>query len=163
MSIYNDVLAAQQLLDECYDLQTGEINEEQEAQAQKLLDEVLSQGLEVLCKIRANRINDIDGLKAEEKRIAEKRKAEEKKLESLESYILAIHQKGGLDRTPAGSFTVGTRKSTSLGLADDFHNENYVTIEEIKKIDKNAIKQALKNGESIAGAWLVENVNLSVK
>ena len=36
MSIYDDVLVAQQLIDECFDLETGEINEEQEQEAIKL-------------------------------------------------------------------------------------------------------------------------------
>ena len=163
MSIYDDVITAQQLVDECFDLMTGEIDEEQELQAKKLLDEVLSQGLEKLCKVRANKVAYIDNLKSEEKRIADKRKAEEKKLESLEGYILAIHKQSGQEKSIAGTFTVGTRKSTSVFIEDDFDNENYQTIEEVKKIDKNAIKNAIKSGLVVDGARLIENINLSIK
>lgn len=162
MSIYDDVMTAQQLLDECFDLMTGEINEEQELEAQKLLDEVLSQGMEKLCKIRANKIAYCESLKNEENRIKEKRKSEENKLEKLESYILAIHRQGGKEKTIAGTFTVGIRKSTSVEVDDDFHNEDFVTIEEVKKIDKNALKKALKDNV-IEGARLIENINLSIK
>jgi Na+-translocating ferredoxin:NAD+ oxidoreductase RnfC subunit len=163
MSIYDDVLLAQQLIDECFDLETGEINEEQEQEAIKLRDEIIAQGLEVLCKVRVNYLADIEFLKAEEKRIKEKRQRLEKSLDRLEDYILLIHKQSGQDKSIAGTFTVNTRKSTSVIVDDDFNDERFQTIIEEKKIDKTAIKKALTNGEEVAGAYLQINENLQVR
>lgn len=161
MSIYDDVLTAEKLINECYDLETGEINEEQENQAKKLKAEILAQGLEKLCKVRANFKSEVEALKAEEKRIADKRKAIENKTESLERYIHDLYNLSGQDKVKAGTFTVSIRLSEAVKLADDFENKEYGTYE--FKADKKAIKEALKSGLQIAGAEIVCNENLQVK
>lgn len=163
MSIYDDVLVTQQLIDECFDLETGEINEEQEQEAIKLRDEIIAQGLEVLCKVRVNKLAYIEALKNEEKRIKEKRQREEKSLERLEEYMLLIHKQSGQDKSIAGTFTVNTRKSTSVIIDDDFNDDRFQTIVEEKKIDKMAIKKALSSGEEVNGAYLQINENLQVR
>lgn len=161
MSIYDDVVTAQKLIDECFDLETGEINEEQENQAKKLKDEILAQGLETLCKVRANLKSEIDALKAEEKRITDKRKVLESKTERLERYIHDIFNLSGQDKVKAGTFTVSIRLSEAVKLADDFENKEFGTYE--FKADKKAIKEALKSGLQIDGAEIVCNENLQVR
>lgn len=161
MSIYEDVLVAQELIDDCYDKMTGEVLEEQEQAAIKLKEEVLSQGLEVLCKVRANYKADVDALKLEEKRLSDKRKTIENKVGRLEEYIYNIHKLGGLDKTKAGTFTVSTRKSESVVLDDDFENKDYGSYE--FKADKKLIKEAIKSGIEISGAKIVVNDNLQIK
>lgn len=161
MSIYDDVLASEKLINECYDLETGEINEEHENHAKELKAEILAQGLEKLCKVRANFKSDIDALKAEEERIAEKRKALENKTESLERYIHDIFNLSGQDKVKAGTFTVFLRLSEAVKLANDFENKEFGTYE--FKADKKAIKEALKCGLRIDGAEIVCNENLQVK
>ncbi|MCH5201893.1 MAG: siphovirus Gp157 family protein [Oscillospiraceae bacterium] len=161
MSIYDDVLAAEKLINECYDLETGEVFEEQEEQAKRLRDEILAQGMEALCKVRANFKSDIDALKAEEKRIAEKRKVLENKTESLERYIKDILHLSGQDKVKAGTFTVSLRMSEAVKLADNFENKDFGTYE--FKADKKAIKEALKSGLEIDGAEIVCNLNLQVR
>lgn len=164
MSIYTDVLACQALIDESIDLATGEIlNEDQLNQAQELKDQVIAQGLETLCKVRVNKMAEIDVIKAEEKRLAERRKNLEAKLDNFENWIYAIYQQGESPVQKAGIFTISTRKSTQVVVDDDFNNENFQTIKEVKTVDKMALKEALKNGENIAGAKLVTNYNLQIK
>lgn len=161
MSIYSDVLTAEQLINECFDLETGEINEEQESQAKELKAEILNQGLEVLCKVRANYAADVEALKNEEKRIAEKRKSLEKKQERLEFYIYEVFKIGGQNKVNAGTFTVSVRLSEAVKLIDGWENKDFGKYE--FKPDKVAIKKALKSGEVIDGAEIVVNENLQVK
>ena len=120
-------------------------------------------GLESLCKIRANKLAYIEALKNEEKRIKEKRQREEKSLEHLEEYMLLIHKQSGQDKSIAGTFTVNTRKSTSVIIDDNFNDDRFQTIVEEKKIDKMAIKKALSSGEEVNGAYLQINENLQVR
>lgn len=161
MSIYEDVITAEKLINECYDLETGEINEEHENQAKELKAEILSQGLEKLCKVRANFKSEIDSLKAEEKRLYDKRKSIEAKTERLEGYIHDIFNLSGQDKVKAGTFTVSIRLSEAVKLSDDFENREFGTYE--FKADKKAIKEALKSGLKIDGAEIVCNENLQVK
>ena len=163
MSVYKDLETLETMLDSLFDKETGEVFDEQEQAYQDLKQEIINNGIEKMCFVMVNKQNYIDGLKAEEKRIADKRKSEEKKLERLEDMILGLHTMTGNAKTIAGSFTISTRKSTSVGLADDFRNEDYQTIVEEVKIDKMAIKKDLASGKEIAGAWLIGKQNLQVK
>lgn len=53
------------------------------------------------------------------------------------------------------------RKSESVSVDDDFSDDRFITYE--PKISKTAIKEALKNGEEVSGARLVENNSLQIK
>ena len=162
-SIYDNICEIEQLLDTVYDLETGEIDEDKERDLLQLKEQIILSGLEKLCNLRGNKAAYIKALKEEEDRINAKRKTEEKKLDSLDDYILLIHQKSGQQKSIAGSWTVSTRKSAQVILDDDFDNKNFQTIKEVKTIDKAAIKEALKNGEDVDGAKLVTNYNLQIK
>lgn len=162
-SIYDNICEVEQLLDTVYDLETGEIDEDKERELLQLREQIILSGLEKLCNLRGNKAAYIKALKEEEDRINAKRKTEEKKLTSLDDYILLIHQKSGQQKSIAGSWTVSTRKSTQVILDDDFNNENFQVIKEVKTVDKAAIKEALKNGEDVDGAKLVTNYNLQIK
>lgn len=53
------------------------------------------------------------------------------------------------------------RRSESVAVDDDFSDDRFITYE--PKISKTAIKEALKNGEEVTGARLVENNSLQIK
>lgn len=162
--IYENIMEAERLLDECYDLETGEVDEEKEAELLALKEQIINEGLENLCNLRADKLAYIAGLDGEASRIADKVKAEKKKLASLEDFILLIHRKAGKDKSIAGSWTVGTRKSVQVKIIDpDFNDPRVFITKQTSQLDKMKLKDALKNGEEIPGAELVTNYNLSVK
>lgn len=169
MSIYEDILELEQEIDSCFDPETGEIIEEKEQELIKNLETRGVGGLEYLCKSRANLISDINGLKEEASRITYKQKNLETKLTSREKYILLILEKLRevlkKDKIEAGSYTVGTRKSSRIMIEDEsnFDVDGYFTIKEEKKIDKKKIKEDLDKGIDIKGAYIQENQNLTVK
>lgn len=162
--IYENIMEAERLLDECYDLETGEVDEEKEARLAAAKDALIAEGLESLCNLRADKLAYISGLDAEAARITDKAKAEKKKLASLEDFILLIHRKSGKDKSIAGSWTVGTRKSVQVRIIDpDFNDQRFFVIKQTSQLDKIKLKDALKNGEDVPGAEFVTNYNLSVK
>lgn len=163
MSIYADVITAQELIDGCFDPETGEVYEEQENTAVELKKEVLALGLETLCKVRANMKADIDVFKAEEKRIADRRKAKEKSLERLEKYIMVIYEQANQQKVQAGTFTVSVKMSEAVKLNDDFVDLECRFGKMEYTPDKKAIKEALKAGEKIDGAEMQVNFNLQVR
>lgn len=125
--------------------------------------DTITNGLETLCKIRERKQADIVVLKMEVKRMEEKADREEKSLKRLEDYIVSMLKRSGEKKLSAGTFTVGTRTSTSVYVAPDFHDERFIRTTTTSVPDKVALKEALKNGETIDGASLVEKENLSIK
>ena len=92
MSIYNDVQAAEDLIRQSYNLETGEIlNEQQMNEAETLKAEIIAQGLENLCKVRANKLADVAALKAEIDRLTERAKRADAEIDRLENYINIIY------------------------------------------------------------------------
>lgn len=158
--IYEEVLQAEKKLDDCIDWETGEIDDNYELAKQEL-ESVISEGIETLCKIRANKQARIESLKAEINRLTEKKKAEEKKIESLENFIKTLFDKAGKEKLDAGTFTLSYRKSAQVKVNDDFDNKDYMRVK--TEVDKAKIKADLLAGVAIAGACLVENKNLQVR
>lgn len=163
MSIYNDIIDLEKVLDACYDLETGEVDEQRETELKALHDKLISNGAESLCKARINITTELDGLKAEKKRIEEAIKRLDHKLQYLENNLLFIYQHQSEDKLKAGTFTISTRKSTQVKVSDDFSDERFLIRKETVQPDKIAIKEALKAGEVIEGAELVINDNLTIK
>lgn len=164
MTIYTDVQAAEELLRQAYNLETGEVLDEQQlTDAEALKAEIMEQGLERLCKVRQNRIAEIEAMAAEEARIAERRKDAEKRLENLEGYIYKVYQLGTDPVQYAGAFTVSSRKSTKVIVDDIFADDRFMVEKTTSTVDKKALKDALQAGEQIAGAHLQTNYNLQIK
>lgn len=159
-AIYNDIEAAEKLLAETYDADTGEITGDYEA-ADQIRQEVQALGLETLCKARANRLAVVANIKAEEERLRARRQRIERTLERLEDDIYTVYQHGDNPVQYAGNFTVSTRKSTQVITEPEFFDERF--IKTTTSVDKVELKKALAAGEQIAGAHLQTNYNLQIK
>lgn len=159
-AIYNDIDAAEQLLAQTYDAETGEITGDYEA-AEKLRAEVQALGLETLCKARANRLALIANIKAEEERLKARRQRFENTVDKLESDINAVYQRGDAPVQYAGNFTISTRKSTQVITDVTFYDERFIRT--TTSVDKAELGKALKAGEQIMGAHLQTNYNLQIK
>ena len=125
--------------------------------------DTIANGLEALCKIRARKQADIVALKEEANRMKERAEQEEKSLMRLQDYMLSMLQRSGEKKLTAGTFSVGTRTSTSVYVEPDFDNPEYMRVITKVEPDKIALKKALRDGKIIDGASLVEKENLSVK
>ena len=125
--------------------------------------ETIERGMESLCKIRARKMADVTTLRDEAKRLIDKADREIKSLERLEQYMMDMLMRSGQQKLTAGTFTVGTRMSTSVYVAPDFNNPEYMRVTTTSAPDKVAIKEALKAGATIDGASLTTKQNLAVK
>ena len=165
MSIYSDVIECENLFEElCVNHETGEIDMEQEKSLDELRKQIINEGMEKLCKVRANKLADIEALKAEEKRIAEKRKSLEKGIDKLEGYMDFIYRKSGVDKLKAGTFTVSSRKSIKTIVDNEELLPPHYKIQKVEyKPDLKAIKNDIQNGQFVAGCHLEEVYNLQIK
>lgn len=69
-----------------------------------------------------------------------------------------------LDKIELPTITVGTQRSSSLQITDESKIPlKFIKIKQETMIDKVAIKEAIKNGETIRGAEIIENKHLNIR
>lgn len=146
----------QAILD-CIDLETGEIIDTD--QLDKLTMEREAKLENVACWIKELKA-EAEALKAEKMAFAKRQQVAENKMESLKKY-LAYALDGQAFKTVRASVTF--RKSQAVEITDIYKlDENYLRYKE-PEADKTAIKEALKAGQTVAGATLVENTSVIIK
>ena len=161
------------LLNDHFDIEDGVVCETEEELAKKI-DEVsldLDTKIENIgCYIK-NLEADVEALKKEEDNLYGRRKSAERKIESLKNYLngyLTACYPNEDDkakwRFKSPKVILGFRKSTTVEVPDlDKLDKTFIKIKTETSADKKAIKEAITNGQSVQGAFLKQNVNLSVK
>lgn len=142
------------------DEETGEVPEEAVAK----LSELQMQRDEKLDNLGAyikNLSAEVDSLKAEEKNLKARREVKEHKIESLKAYVSECLNG---EKFESARVAFSFRKSESVGI-DDVNSlpDEFKISETSVKADKKAIKDAIKNGQDVHGAWLETKQNLQIK
>ncbi|SPT99147.1 siphovirus Gp157 family protein [Lysinibacillus capsici] len=122
----------------------------------------IGEKLEGYAMVLKNIESDIAGIKSEEKRLADRRKAMESNLarikENMADTLLTVEG----NRVKTEKFTFSFRKSTSVQIENDAAiPPQFIKVE--KTISRSELAKALKAGEQIEGAQLVENQSLSIR
>lgn len=136
------------------------------AEIEKALNEVAGKFVdkaENICKLRTIIMSDIEGIKAEEKRLKTLRKQKENAIKNLESYLEANMRALDQKKLEGGLFTLTIRKNPASVVIDDLEaipSEFKVIKEEPNKI---SIKEALKNGQIVEGCRLEQKESLKIK
>ena len=151
--IDNDIL-------NCVDEETGEIIDADKLDALNIERDAKIEG--VVCWIKDLKA-EADALKAEKQALADRQKSAENKAENLKKW-LAFALNGQKFSSPKAA--VSFRKSQSVEVTDinalAMENDDLIIYQEPKP-DKTAIKKAIKDGRTVNGAELVENVNVIIK
>lgn len=142
-------------------LEDGEIDNQTYEDTLESLD--ADTKVENICKVIRNLEAKAEACKTEKDRLAAKQKTAENGVarlkESLLNYMLTVDKK----KIEAGTFTVSTSVSKSVEvLYEDMLDEKFF-IPQPDKIDKTAITKAIKAGEEVAGAQLVEKPYIRIK
>jgi len=122
--------------------------------------------LEGYAMVIKNIESDVDGLKAEEKRLADRRKRMENEIQRMkDSMAQALEtiepDKKGAKRLKTEKFTFSFRKSTSVQIVDETKiPEEFFKVE--RTISRSELTARLKEHE-IPGAELVEKQSLQIK
>ena len=122
----------------------------------------ISEKLEGYAMVLKNIESDIAGIKAEEKRLADRRKATESNLARIKGNMTDALLTVEGNRVKTEKFTFSFRKSTSVQIENDATiPPQFIKVE--KTISRSELAKALKAGEQIEGAQLVENQSLSIR
>jgi hypothetical protein len=107
---------------------------------------------------------DAEAIRKKEETLAGRRKAKEKKVEGLKNYLQACLYQLGKTKVETARNVVAIRKNpASVKLSVDFCDDRYVQVVETTRIDKAKIKDDLKSGKEIKGAWLEQSESLNIK
>jgi hypothetical protein len=115
-------------------------------------------------KIMANKQANVDGATAEMKRIKAYIEQEQKQIDRLKNALLQSMVLTGTDKLECDFFRFSVRRSEAVEVdLLEALPANYVTEKTTKSADKVAIKEAIKRGENITGARIIENFSLQIK
>ena len=135
-------------------MEEGTLDDEALAGAFDCTKEELAIKLEGYCKFIKNLESDIEGLKAEEKRLAARRKTMENTIERSKAAMLNALKVAGEKKIPCGSFTVSAQVNPPKVILDEQYIENipekYLTFKE-PEVNRKAMLDALKAGENLDG------------
>lgn len=110
--------------------------------------------MENCCKYIKCLDSDIEGLKAEEKRIKEKRQAMENSKERLKNLMFKAQRASGEKKLVCGSFTTSIQANPPSVVLDEQYIEN-IPEKYLKypapEVNRTLIKEDLKNGVNLDG------------
>lgn len=117
-----------------------------------------------ICHFRAEILGTIEKFKSEEKRLATIRKHLENKEARLKEYIKQSMLSLGIDEVQTGTFKIKLSPSVgSLEIIDENAiPQQFKTVVQTVTIDKNAVKSAIKSGESVPGAEIRDGWTLRI-
>lgn len=107
---------------------------------------------------------EAEAIKAEEKVLEGRRKAKENKAERLKQYLDDSMKRTKTPKLETSKVVLSYRKSSTVNIINqDLLPEGFTEVVETLKIDKKKIADAIKQGNEVPGAELVENRNLQIK
>lgn len=126
------------------------------------ITDAVEEKLEAYAMVIKNIESDVEGIKSEEKRLAERRKIMENGITRMKQAIAETLQGSGQDKVKTEKFTFSFRKSSKVEVSDiDSLPQQFIKVE--RTISRSELAKALKAGEQIEGAQLIENQSLSIR
>ena len=142
-------------------IESGEYTEEELKFALDSVNGEIAEKLEGYAMVVKNIESDIEGLKAEERRLADRRKSLENGVKRMKEAMQDTLLLTGEKRIKTQKFTISLRKSSSVEIEnEDLIPEEFVKI--TKTISKSELAKRLKETE-IPGAKLVEKESLQIR
>ncbi|MER2153573.1 MAG: siphovirus Gp157 family protein [Solibacillus sp.] len=139
--------------------------EEAFIEALNAIDGELAEKLENYASVMKNIESDIAGIKAEEGRLAERRKAMENSIKRMKENMQLAMDASGEKKLKGEKFTFTVQKNPpSLKVLDDaVIPPQYISVEEVRNIDKKAILAELKNGAEISGVEIQQGESIRIR
>lgn len=144
-------------------LETEELTPELE-QALVINQEQLQAKAGNYAKVIANIQSDADAIDNEIKRLKAMKESKERAIDRLKSAVKNAMMVSNIEKIESPLFKLSIRKSEAVEV--DIVEALPKTFQNVKNVvtaDKVAIKEAIKRGEYVIGARLIENFNLQIK
>ena len=163
--VAKDYIERMEYLEQGINSETGEITEDSNQLAiwtDELTQDLKDKSVNVIAVIRNQELT-IEALDTEIKRLKVMKEAREKALNKFKTYIKSAMLVNNIEKIETTIGTIRFTKSISTEIYDEsLIDKKFIEIETKEKISKEKIKAALKAGEEVQGAKLVENKNLKI-
>ena len=145
------------------DLETGEIKPEIMQQLSISRNELETKAVDYGYVIKAFD-DEIDIIEREIERLEERKAYVKKNKERMKTIVGSAMEEFGIDKIKSETLQLSFRKSESVDVFDEsLVDEKFKKVKTEISLDKTAIKNAIKNGEDVQGAKIVEKNNLQIK
>ena len=142
-------------IENCVDFQTGEIDVERLSELEIARDEKIQNSALFIKNLRA----DAEAFKKEKLEFAKRQKQAEMKVNQLKYYLSKCLDGNKFE---TDKVKISFRKSESVEIDESlFDDDRFFEME--RKYNLSDIKKALKKGERIDGAEIVESQNIQIK
>jgi len=147
---------------DCIDLETGEVIDAERLDALNMERDAKIEN--VACWIKDLKA-EAEAIKAEKQALAERQRVAENKAESLKKWLAYAldGQKFGTAKCAISFRNTESVEVTDEGLEALMKEHNELLTYKKPEPNKTAIKQALKDGLTVAGVELVRNTNVIIK
>ena len=144
-------------------LETEELTPELE-QALVINQEQLQTKAGNYAKVIANIQSDADAIDNEIKRLKAMKESKERAIDRLKSAVKNAMLVSNIEKIESPLFKLSIRKSEAVevDIVEALPNA-FLNVKNVVTADKVAIKEAIKRGENVTGARLIENFNLQIK
>lgn len=123
----------------------------------------LLEKIENTCKVLTELNGEVAKYKAEIERLTTRENTLVKRIEWLKGQLMNCYITNGSEQIKAGTFTLSTRKSSSVTITDESKLDSKYFIEQPAKISLSAIKKDIADGVEVSGAEIVEKENLQIR
>lgn len=122
-----------------------------------------SEKAESYCKVIKQFQSDIEMFKNEIDRLSARKKTAENAVDRMKNALLLFMQQTGQDKLKAGTFAITQATTQAVNITDEKAIPCIYLVEQPPKIDKTAIKKAIKDGENVSGAELINNKGVRIR
>ena len=145
------------------DLETGEIKPEIMQQLSISRNELETKAVDSGYVVQAFD-DEIDIIDREIERLEERKAYVKKNKERMKTIVSSAMEEFGINKIKSETLQLSFRKSESVDVFDEsLVDDKFKKVKTEISLDKTAIKNAIKNGEDVQGAKIVEKNNLQIK
>jgi hypothetical protein len=144
--------------------ESGEFDQEAIDEAMADVEDAIEQKAENYALVMKNLEGNVMGLDAEIKRLQAMKKSVESNIDYMKDRLSDMLTAAEKKKFKTDHFAFSFRKSESVSVVDQtLLPGDYIKVKVTELVDKTEIKKAIKAGEIIPGAELIQKQNLQIK
>ena len=118
-----------------------------------------------VAKYIKNLENILDGMKEAESNMRQRRVSLEKKIHHMREYLRNNLEKSGIKQIDAPDISISMQKNPYKVVINNENEipEDFIYTKETKTVNKEKIKEALKDGKEVPGCELVQENRITIK
>ena len=163
--VTKDYIERMEFLEQGINAETGEMTDNTNQLAiwnEELTKDLKEKSSNVIAVVRNQELT-IEALDNEIKRLKAMKDGIENRLDKFKAYIKNAMITNNIEKIDTNLGSIKFTKSTSTEIYDEsLIDKKFIETVTTEKISKEKIKKALKSGEEVQGARLVENKNLKI-